>query len=341
MIIGACGYAATGSSAVFDFLKEFNELQIGNDAEFVYTYKVDGLQDLRYHLTQAYSKGSSGDAAIMRFKKAASFYRVPFVMKPIPRKEYERISEKFLNSIIQGEFIGVENYDFMNRSTLRDIMTLGFKKIIAKYYEKLLGRPYNFWPFRPIYISIEPEKFDEKARQFIRDIIEAMGFDLSRPVVLNQPFEGNCPENSFPFFDNPKAIIIDRDVRDVYAAHQKVYYGEGRHMPRENINTFITQYKGVRCHQPKINTENKIYIQFEEFILEYERVSQEIIKFLDLKNHDNPKKFFNPARSINNIQIYKRYPDLRKDIEILEKELPEYCFDFSRYPEITHTGWSF
>lgn len=341
MVIGACGYAATGSSAVFDFLKEFDELQIGNDAEFVYTYKVDGLQDLRYHLIQAYSKGASGDAAIMRFKQAEKFYRVPFVMKPIPYKEYKRISDKFLNSIIQDRFIGIENYDYMNRSILRSILSLGFKKIVAKYYEKLLGRPYNLWPFRPVYISIEPEEFDEKAKQFIRDIVTAMGVDLSRPVVLNQPFEGNCPENSFMFFDNPKAIIIDRDVRDIYVAHQKVYYGEGRHMPRENIYAFIKQFRGVRCHQPKVNTENKIYVQFETFVLEYERVSQEIIKFLHLGEHTNPKKYFNPARSINNIQIYKRYPDLQKDIEILEKELPEYCFDFSRYTEIKHTGKSF
>lgn len=340
MIIGACGYAATGSGAVFDFLKEFAELQIGNDAEFKYTYKIDGLQDLHFHLMEKYSKTSSGDAAILRFIKASKFYKVPKVLHPIPWNLYKPITDTFLQDIIQDSFIGIENYDYENTSYLKSILTLGVKKIVAKYYEKLSGKPYNLWPFRRVYISIEPEDFEEKAKQYIRNIISAMGVDLSRPIVLNQPFEGNCPENSFPYYDNPKAIIIDRDVRDVYAAHQKVYYGEGRHMPRQNIYAFIKQYKGVRCHQSKINTDSKMYVQFEDFILNYEKVSQQIISFLGLKEHTYPKRFFNPSRSINNIQIYRKYPDLENDIKILEDELPEYCFDFSDL-NIKHTGKSF
>lgn len=341
MVIGACGYAATGSGAVFDFLKEFEELQVGNDAEFKYTYKIDGLQDLQFHLCEKYSKTSSGDAAILRFKKAANFFKTPLVMKPIPWREYKTITDKYINSLVQGEFVGIENYDYENCSYVKSVLTLGVKKIVAKYYEKILGHPYNYWPFRKLYICVEPENFEEKSRQYIRDIIKAMGFDLSKPIVLNQPFEGNCPENSFPYFDDPKAIIIDRDVRDVYAAHQKVYYGEGRHMPRKNVKAFVEQYYQVRAHQPKINTEQKMYVQFEEFILNYDNVSKQIIEFLGLKEHSYPRKYFNPARSINNIQIYKRYPDLKKDIKYIETHLPQYCFNFSKYGKIEHNGKSF
>lgn len=341
MVIGACGYAATGSGAVFDFLKEFDELQVGNDAEFKFTYKIDGLQDLHFHLCEMYSKTSSGDAAILRFKKAMNFFKVPLIMKPIPWKEYKSITEKYVNSLVQGEFIGVENYDYENCSYIKSVLTLGFKKIVAKYYEKITGHPYNFWPFRKIYICVEPDDFMEKSKQYIRDIISAMGFDLNKPVVLNQPFEGNCPENSFPYYDEPKAIIIDRDVRDVYAAHQKVYYGEGRHMPRSNVKTFVEQFKQVREHHPKVNTKEKLYVQFEDFILNYDKVSKQIIDFLGLKTHNHPKKFFDPSRSINNIQIYNRFPDLSEDIKYIEQQLPQYCFDFSPYGNIIHNGESF
>lgn len=341
MVIGACGYAATGSSAVFDFLKEFKELQVSNDTEFKYTYKIDGLQDLHFHLCEKYSKSSSGDAAILRFKKASQFYKIPFLMKSISWKDYRRITDNYIDSLIQGEFIGIENYDYENCSYMKSMVTLGFKKIVAKYYEKVTGKPYNFWPFRKLYICIEPENFMEKSRNYIQEIIKAMGFDLTRPVVLNQPFEGNCPENSFPYFDNPKAIIIDRDIRDVYTAHQKIYYGEGRFSPRQNVKAFIEQYKQIRKHQQKINTEQKLYIQFEDFILNYEKVSQQIIDFLHLKEHNYPKKYFNPSISINNIQIYKKYPELEEDIKFIEKELPEYCYDFSKYGLIKHTNKSF
>ena len=341
MIIGACGYAATGSGAVFDFLKEFDELQVGNDAEFKYTYKIDGLQDLQFHLCEKYSKTSSGDAAILRFKKAALFYRMPFILMPIAWKKYKAITDEYIDSLVQGEFIGVENYDYENCSLLKSVIVLGFKKIVAKYFEKITGKPYNYWPFRKLYICVDPSDFMEKSRRYIRNIIKEMGFDISKPIVLNQPFEGNCPENSFPFFDNPKAIIIDRDVRDVYAAHQKVYYGEGRHMPRNDVRSFVEQYKQVRMHQPKINTDQKLYIQFEDFILKYQEVSQQIIKFLCLKEHSHPKTHFNPSKSINNIQIYRKYPDLAEDIRYIEDTLPEYCYDFSNYGTIIHTGESF
>ena len=53
MIIGACGYGATGSSAVYDLIREFEGIQsLPFDSEFIYCYQVDGLQDLQYHLTE-------------------------------------------------------------------------------------------------------------------------------------------------------------------------------------------------------------------------------------------------------------------------------------------------
>lgn len=45
-----------------------------------------------------------------------------------------------------------------------------------------------------------------------------MGADLSKPICLDQPFSGNNPENSFKFYNNPYAIIVDNDPRDLYLA---------------------------------------------------------------------------------------------------------------------------
>lgn len=50
MIIGACGYGGTGSSAVKDFIKEFDNVQTLDRAECQYAFKVDGLQDLELHI---------------------------------------------------------------------------------------------------------------------------------------------------------------------------------------------------------------------------------------------------------------------------------------------------
>ena len=216
MIIGACGYAATGSGAVYDFLKEFDEIQYGNDSEFKYVYKVDGLQDLEYHLTKQYNKGASGDMAIARFLKGMKFAYVPFVKKPAPRKEYLKLTKEYVNEIVQGTFLGMENVDYEACSVMKGIIVLGFKKFIIPFYEKIFRHPYNIWPIRRIYISIFPANFMEASKKYMRNILLSMGFDLDGKILLNQPFEGNAPENSMKYFDNPKAIIMDRDPRDIY-----------------------------------------------------------------------------------------------------------------------------
>ena len=43
MIIGACGFGATGSSVVTDYLKEFNNVTVKDDLEFTYLTALDGL----------------------------------------------------------------------------------------------------------------------------------------------------------------------------------------------------------------------------------------------------------------------------------------------------------
>ncbi len=71
---------------------------------------------------------------------------------------------------------------------------------MPKVIEKVTKKTSYIWPCRTMYYSVEPENFYEEAKKYINNILEAMGVDLSRPVCLDQPFEGNAPQQSFPFF---------------------------------------------------------------------------------------------------------------------------------------------
>lgn len=341
MSIGACGYGATGSGALFDFLKEFDEIQVKSEAEFKYTYQVDGLQDLEYHLMKQYSKNASGDMAIKRFLSSINYAYTPFVGQAIPRKKYIKLSKEYAANLYQASWIGMESADYEVGFLPKSITILGFKKFIIPAYEKIFKRSYNTWPLRKMYVAIEPEGFYEKSKKYMNDMIESMGFDMEKPILLNQPFEGNCPENSFPYFQNPKAIVIDRDPRDVFIAHEEVYFGEGRHMPRGDVKAFVQLYGNVRKNQKRIDSDKIIFIRFEDMIYNYEKTSEKIIKFLNLNEHSNPRKYFNPDKSIFNTQLYNKYLKYEDEIKYIEKELHEYLFPFEEYSKIEKFGKTF
>lgn len=334
MIIGACGYGATGSGAIFDFLREFDDIQVKSEAEFKYTYQVDGLQDLEYHLMKQYAKNASGDMAIKRFLSSVNYAHTPFVGQAVPRKEYIRLSKEYASSIYQATWIGMESADYEVGFLPKSVTVLGFKKFIIPWYEKIFKKTYNFWPLRRLYVAIEPDGFYEKSAQYMEKMLLAMGFDLSKPILLNQPFEGNNPENSFKYFKNPKAIVVDRDPRDVFLAHEKVYFGEGRHMPRGDVKAFVELYRNVRKNQKRIENDKIIFINFEDLVYNYEKTTQKVINFLGIKNHSNPKKFFDPEKSIFNTQLYNKYLGYDDEIKYIENELKEYLFPYHKYPKL-------
>ena len=43
-------------------------------------------------------------------------------------------------------------------------------------------------------------------------------------LVLDQPFSGNNPQASFPYFENPRAVVVDRDPRDYYLFVKNLFY---------------------------------------------------------------------------------------------------------------------
>lgn len=77
---------------------------------------------------------------------------------------------------------------------------LAYKKIIIRYFESLTGKLFKLWPMRTMYLSINPEDFYKKTKDYANEILREMGADIKKKIVLDQPFEGNDPTQSFPFF---------------------------------------------------------------------------------------------------------------------------------------------
>lgn len=335
MIIGACGYGGTGSSAVIDYLSEFKGIQIMNRSEIQYAFKVDGLQDLEYHLVKRFSRQMSGDQAIKRFVDASKYANTPIVKKPIKcKKEYLDITNEYINSLVQATWLGIDNADFETKHTMRNLIILIFKKIVIPNYEKLTGKLYSLWPMRTMYLCIQPDDFYRKTRKYTHQILKAAGADFTKKIVLDQPFEGNDPTQSFPFYDNPKAIVIDRDPRDLYLAASYQWKKDGTFMPRRDPRAFVEYYKKQRVDRATLNYKNDVlYMNLEDLIFDYDEKTKYINDFLNLDENDHADKlkFFNPQISIKGTQLYKKLEGHKDEIAYIEKNLEEYLFPFEQY----------
>ncbi|MDD6678367.1 MAG: sulfotransferase [Firmicutes bacterium] len=334
--IGACGFIATGSSVISDFLKEFDENQTLDRFEFKLSYQTDGLQDLKYHLTTGNMKYESGLAAIQRFRKLSRGY-AGREYRNVTNGQFEKFAGEFLDSIIQGKWVGTGADPTVD--PVRHFAVRLFRKtrLDRKHYqrERKKGCDLCSYPLQEICYAINPENFDAEAKKLTGRILESMGRDPEKNVVLDQPFAGNNPQAAFGFFENPKAIIVDRDPRDYFVHCNVVSYPLGyRFMPIRDVEAFVDLYRRQRKNQPyRVDSEQVMNIRFEDMIYEYEKTAERIMRFCGLTEHTNPKKYFKPEMSVNNTQLYRRYPQFAGQIAYIEKELPEYLYDYSKYED--------
>lgn len=332
--IGSAGFIGTGSSIVTDFLKEFSDVDTFDKFEFRFIYSTDGLLDLKYHLFEGNHKYQTGTTAINRFLKLVSSSACKNYNKAT-NGLFKTYAYEFIEKIVQGSWYGCYADPSVEPKRGRYIQLLNRLKIFKLLYSLELknGNTYTIYPIKKIRYSINPDNFDGCAKEFLTKVFKALDLNLNKNLAFNQIFSGNNPQAMFPFLNSPKVIIVDRDPRDLFLQYKMVnYYTKERQHPVKDVYTFIDLYKRMRNNQPYTKEDNNIMIiNFEEMIYEYEKTSQRIASFCNLSNHVYPKKYFDPSKSIANTQFYKQNNKYQNEIEIIEKELKEYLFDFSKY----------
>ena len=340
MIIGACGYGATGSSVVTDLLREYDDIQVYDDFEFWMAYRVDGLEDLEYHIMKQYSKGESCDIAIRRFLKRSRSYMLPFINKPCDGKVFYKYSKEFIEQITQLKFKGSYTADICTGYLLKDFFAFASKKVfMPKIIEKITKKRSYIWPCGLKYYSVEPENFYDEAKKYTTKILKEMGVDFQNPVCLDQPFSGNCPENSMKFFDDSYAVVIDKDPRDLYLAGKYTKDPNFKFSPIDDVEKFIIYYRNMRKHE--VVNERVLRLRFEDLIYNYENSINKIEQFLKLGEHKRKKEIFNPDKSINNTQLIRLHPEETEAIRKIETELSEFLFPFEKYSSVEFNGRPF
>lgn len=340
MIIGTCGFGSTGSSAVSDYLKEFDENCTLDRAEFTIAYCPDGLVDLEFQLMHPHSRVAGSNCAFERFKYMIVKSHGRYLSKKmgITLKELDDMTSEFVEKLTQVSWPGYQNYtnSFIKRNIGGRLLYYRVLPFVQKYFNK------NFtgYPLTSTRVSVKPDNFYDEAKAFIRNMLIRMGANYEKNIVLDQPFSGNNPAACFPFFEDPMAIVVDRDPRDNYVfAKTKLKGNNNGFMPTENVHDFIKYYRALRDGQAyKEANERILRIQFEEMVYDYDVATEKIRSFLKLPENPRPKSIFDPALSVANTQTFKRFPQFANEVAIIEQELSEYLFDFEKYPEPDLSG---
>lgn len=335
-IIVPAGYMGSGSSAVTDLVSEFKNCSNDHkDFEFVFLHCPDGLFDLEDKLLIGNTPLRS-DEAIRSFESQMNdlyckkFWWIGDYRKKIGR-EFDSATKRFIHNIEQYNFPGFwYNHEKVNTKMF-------FKLFIRKPFKIILSR---FVKFKKITkykdgmrISfIKAEEFYAAAHEYIYSVIEAI-CGGNENVIIDQLL---LPHNMFRvdrYFDNRlKAIIVERDPRDVYILNKYIWPQKELTVPFPvNPYEFARFYRQMRELETLTDSSKILRVRFEDLIYDYSNSVKRISDFLEFseEEHIYPKTRFNPEKSIKNTQLFrdKRYEEEIKIIEDCLNDTP-YLYNF-------------
>ncbi len=332
MIIANCGYGSTGASAVFDFLRGYENIACSPDGmEFDVIHQPDGLLDLKYFLC-VNKERIACNAAIKRFIKMVKSGFWALQMREAIGSKFDEINEDYINSIIQIKWYGRSIFDPNDvSSTSSNEFIYKVCSKIETYLSRIKGKGIHFPKDKLRYFSIlDEEYFDNITKKYLKSLLDALG--LNKPnIMLDMLFSATNPIMGKEFFDDVKSIVVERDPRCMYIDAFKCL-DLNTYMTCYDINDFIKYYKILKEKQGSY--KNVLYVNYDKLVYEYYETTQEIIDFLGFdKRPENEFKYFNPNISVKYTYPYNKNLD-NKSIEQIEAKLEKFLYQFPEYKEL-------
>lgn len=332
-IIDLSGFSFSGKSAVYDLLSEFEGyFSHSKEFEFELIRIQGGILDLKNALVDNWSPVRSSEA-IRGFYKLVKVIGGPigrFSKLTTSGSHYDKLfpgfseaSDRYIKSLLEATWQC--EWPFSIYSC--DPLSLVFKKFAKKM---------GFHQNEIVYLSRPSgDKFISKTRNYLNEIFSSVSSKDAKAYILNNAFEPFYPEKSIELFQFAKCIVVDRDPRDIYlsalnAGKVDNFFVSGA-VIGGSIENFIRRFKLYHKNVGQ-STQNIYRLNFESLVLDYDEELDRILKFLgeDKTIHRHKKSIFNPDISTGNVGLWKSLTNnsLISDIDLIERELPEYCLNF-------------
>lgn len=316
------GYGWSGSSAVVDLLKEFEE-NWDPEVEFRILKDPHGMMDLEHSLVERWD-ALNVDIAIRDFLEFAEFLDTndsKFTRGLCYSKSF---NGKFMSNTL--DFVErVTEFNYKGYWWIFNFRSQYINWLAKKILNKFVKQNYE----KKMYFSgISKDNFYEEVKKYINSLIEAVSMKREyKNIILDQAVPVQHPLKAFDYLDNSKVIIVDRDPRDIYCDLVELEKLIGKDIAQSHdAMKYVKWHKKYR-ENSHIQNENILRIQFEDLILKYDETIEQILNFLEIdeKSHSQKMTFFNPEVSKKNVGKYKDFP-YQDEIRILEKELESYLY---------------
>ena len=333
------GFYNTGSSVITNILQEIEGIgTVEGNNEWRVLYDPDGIRDLEYHLLENPHRQNTS-YAVKRFKKYIDFNSDKMMNHHYEKMcdgNFKKISYDYIKAISDFKYLGVSHIDIKEKGKIFWFIERCYAKGIRTFFSSN----------RPVWVrgSLMPRKtmqyagtykesaFYNATQKYVGTILDYVNKEDYEYLVADQFFPPSAINpylNYIPDEYNVKVFVVDRDPRDLF--YNCKYYLHTKAIPTYDVKTFCKWYKWTR-EQSKKNSDSShvMRVQFEDAIYEYKDTRRKILQFCGLEDSKClvQKKYFDPMKSINNTQAWKRYSGHEDELKYIEQELREYCYSF-------------
>lgn len=328
-ILTCISYYGTGSSAVTDFVSEFSNVKSMTNYEFRFAQDPDGLSELEYNLVENFNRHNSGHA-LKRYKKLVDYYGNHFLVKryePFFNNNWKKLSYEYIASLTDFSFPGCWQYDFYDRGPLYEFWHKLPDRILHKTIWKRKIDKHLLLTKENTYASHPTEdKFLSCTRKYTDSLLAEANKENKTFLMVDQILPSTNINRHIRYFNNIKAIIVDRDPRDLFLLAKYVW---NDNIVPSDVETFCKWFKYIRSNKEKENCDKNIvkFIQFEDLIYKYNETTKAIMEWIGLKEEDHnlAKKVFNPNLSIKNTRLWESI-GTSEEINYIKKNLENYLY---------------
>ena len=340
-VITTTGFYKTGSTAVFELLKEYSDCTTGivGDAEYEHLllYMPNGLFDLEDKLLLGNNIHRSDEALRSFETEMRRLNDNDFIWfgnyKKMTNNRFMPLVDAFVNSITDVTLNCNWSYDYLyTRYSLRRLLG-SIKKIV-------LNKPINGDVAKKIvfrkkditrYSYCTPEEFYKNAEEFFSNYCKIINSSPDKLLVLDHCMLPGNISRTENYLKNLKTIIVDRDPRDVYVyiMNEIKFHGVSPRVPC-NVEEFVLFWKKIRTLSTIEQRDNVLKIQYEDMFYKYAETVKKIEEFCGIKSssHVNCYKYFNPKDANKYLQTFKNCSEYKREISFIEKELSKYLYEF-------------